>query len=212
MTTLANRPATALLVIDVQNRAVTGAHQRDAVVANIESLVEKARREHVPVIWIQHSDEQLKRGSGDWQIVPELNPDGSEPHGGRPRPSRSSRTRTCTGPTRRRPGGRPGRSRPRTSISPARPNACACRIRLRSTRPSLGTPPRDTRWRFSARHRPRPAEARRRPAVRRRRRPAGGSGRRPRARGRTSATAAPPAHTGPPRTGTGSGTGSPMAG
>jgi nicotinamidase-related amidase len=79
MTTLANRPATALLVIDVQNRAVAGAHQRDAVVANIDSLVEKARQEHVPVIWIQHSDEELERGSGDWQIVPELNPDSSEP-------------------------------------------------------------------------------------------------------------------------------------
>ena len=79
MTTLGNRPATALLVIDVQNAAMAGSYQRDAVVANIGSLVEKARREHVPVIWVQHSDEELKRGSGDWQIVPELNPDGSEP-------------------------------------------------------------------------------------------------------------------------------------
>jgi nicotinamidase-related amidase len=78
MTTLANRPATALIVIDVQNRAVAEAYQRDAVVANIDSLVEKARRENVPVIWIQHSDEELERGSGDWQIIPELNPDGSE--------------------------------------------------------------------------------------------------------------------------------------
>jgi nicotinamidase-related amidase len=79
MTTLGNRPATALLVVDVQNAAVDGSYQRDAVVANIGSLVEKARREHVPVIWVQHSDEELERGSGGWQIVPELNPDGSEP-------------------------------------------------------------------------------------------------------------------------------------
>ena len=79
MTTLANRPATALLVIDVQNRAVAGTYQRDAVVANIDSLVDKARREHVPVIWIQHSDEELTRGSGDWQIVPELAPGDEEP-------------------------------------------------------------------------------------------------------------------------------------
>src|SRR5947209_18057940 len=41
-------------------------------------------------------------------------------HGGRRRRTRSSRTRTCTGPTRRRRGGRPGRSRPRTSTSAAR--------------------------------------------------------------------------------------------
>ena len=79
MTALGSRPATALLVVDVQNAAVAGGYQRDAVVANIGSLVEKARREYVPVIWVQHSDEELKRGSGDWQIVPELNPDGSEP-------------------------------------------------------------------------------------------------------------------------------------
>src|SRR5580700_102768 len=79
MTTLGDRPATALLVVDVQNAAVDGSYRRDAVVANIGSLVEKARREHVPVIWVQHSDEELERGSGGWQIVPELNPDGSEP-------------------------------------------------------------------------------------------------------------------------------------
>jgi nicotinamidase-related amidase len=79
VTTLGNRPATALLVIDVQNGVVAGNYQRDAVVANIGSLVEKARREHVPVVWVQHSGEGLKRGSGDWQLVPELTPDGSEP-------------------------------------------------------------------------------------------------------------------------------------
>jgi nicotinamidase-related amidase len=79
MTTLGNRPATALLVVDVQNGVVDGNYQRDSVVANIGSLVEKARQEHVPVIWVQHSDEDLERGSGDWQIVPELNPGSSEP-------------------------------------------------------------------------------------------------------------------------------------
>ena len=79
MTTLGNRPDTALLVIDVQNGVVAGNYRRDAVVANIGSLVEKARREDVPVIWVQHSGEGLERESGDWQIVPELNPDGSEP-------------------------------------------------------------------------------------------------------------------------------------
>lgn len=43
MTTLVNRPNTALLVVDVQNGVVEGAHARDAVVANVGSLVEKAR-------------------------------------------------------------------------------------------------------------------------------------------------------------------------
>jgi nicotinamidase-related amidase len=79
MTSLRNRPNTALLVIDVQNGVVGGAHERDAVVANVDSLVEKARRERVPVVWVQHSDDQLARGSEEWRIVPELSPRDAEP-------------------------------------------------------------------------------------------------------------------------------------
>ena len=79
MTTLENRPNTALLVVDVQKGVVEGAHQRDAVVANVGSLVEKARREKVPVVWVQHSDDGLARDSDDWRIVPELTPGDAEP-------------------------------------------------------------------------------------------------------------------------------------
>jgi nicotinamidase-related amidase len=79
MTTLENRPNTALLVVDVQNGVVAGAHERDAVVANVGSLVEKARQEQVPVVWVQHSDEHLVKGSDDWRIVPELAPGDAEP-------------------------------------------------------------------------------------------------------------------------------------
>jgi nicotinamidase-related amidase len=79
MTTLENRSNTALVVIDVQNGVVKAAQERDAVVANIAGLVDKARREQVPVVWVQHSDEQLARGSDDWRIVPELAPDDAEP-------------------------------------------------------------------------------------------------------------------------------------
>jgi len=79
MTTLENRPNTALIVIDVQNGVVAGAHERDAVVANIRGLVDKARQEQVPVVWVQHSDEGLARGSDEWRIVPELSPDEAEP-------------------------------------------------------------------------------------------------------------------------------------
>jgi nicotinamidase-related amidase len=79
MTTLDNRPNTALLVIDVQSGVVGGAHERDAVVANVGTLVDKARTAHVPVVWVQHSDEGLARDSDDWQIVPELAPGDAEP-------------------------------------------------------------------------------------------------------------------------------------
>jgi nicotinamidase-related amidase len=79
MSTLASRPHPALLVIDVQNGAVERAHQRETVVANVAGLVERARQERVPVVWVQHSDEQLVKGSDDWRIVPELAPDDAEP-------------------------------------------------------------------------------------------------------------------------------------
>ncbi|MCM2423712.1 cysteine hydrolase family protein [Streptomyces sp. RKAG293] len=79
MTTLENRPNTALLVVDVQVCVVKDAHERDAVVANVGSLVEQARGERVPVVWVQHSDEHLVRGSDDWRIVPELTPGEAEP-------------------------------------------------------------------------------------------------------------------------------------
>jgi nicotinamidase-related amidase len=79
VTTLSDRPNTALVVIDVQNGIVEGAHERDAVVANIGALVNRARDQGVPVVWIQHSGEDLEKGSDAWEYVPELTRQESEP-------------------------------------------------------------------------------------------------------------------------------------
>jgi nicotinamidase-related amidase len=79
MTTLPDRPNTALLVIDVQNSVVAGAHNRDGVIANINILVDRARADHVPVVWVQHSDSGLPRDTEGWQYVPELIRHDSEP-------------------------------------------------------------------------------------------------------------------------------------
>ncbi|MBB3751641.1 nicotinamidase-related amidase [Mycolicibacterium sp. BK634] len=79
MTTLTNRPATALLVVDVQNDVVARAHDRDRVVATIAGLVDSARCSGVPVVWIQHSDAELSTGSQEWCIVDELAPSATEP-------------------------------------------------------------------------------------------------------------------------------------
>jgi nicotinamidase-related amidase len=79
MTTLSDRPNTALIVIDVQNGVVAEAHNRDAVINNINTLVDKARAEEVPVVWVQHNAENLPRDSEEWQLVPELKRDESEP-------------------------------------------------------------------------------------------------------------------------------------
>jgi nicotinamidase-related amidase len=79
MTTLADRPNTALLVIDVQNDVMAGVHNRDDVIANIAVLVDKARAENAPVVWVQHSADNLPRGSDGWLYVRELVQRESEP-------------------------------------------------------------------------------------------------------------------------------------
>lgn len=79
MTTLHNRPNTALLVIDVQNGVVSTGHDHESVVANVGTLVDKARSEQVPVVWVQHNDDELVPDTDDWQIVAELSPADGEP-------------------------------------------------------------------------------------------------------------------------------------
>ena len=72
MSTFTDRPSSGLLVIDVQKDVTDGAQDRDAVVANIASLVDRARTEGVPVVWVAHSDEGMPRDSDQWQYVDEL--------------------------------------------------------------------------------------------------------------------------------------------
>jgi nicotinamidase-related amidase len=79
MSTLSDRPNTALMVIDVQKGVVTGTHERDVVVANISSLVDQAREDSVPIVWVQHSSEQMPKGSDSWEYVPELVREEAEP-------------------------------------------------------------------------------------------------------------------------------------
>jgi nicotinamidase-related amidase len=78
VTTLIDRPNTALVVVDVQNGVVAEAYRRDAVVAKIATVVDKARTASVPIIWVQHSDDGLRIGSPEWEYVPELSRVSSE--------------------------------------------------------------------------------------------------------------------------------------
>ena len=78
MSTL-SRDGTALLVVDVQQGVVAEAHERDAVIGRIRRLVDRARASGAPVVWVQHDDDDLVRGSAEWEIVPELVPDEGEP-------------------------------------------------------------------------------------------------------------------------------------
>ena len=79
MTMLTDRPNTALLVIDVQNGVMAASHGTEAVVERIDGLVTRARADQVPVVWVQHADDGLPRGSEGWQYVPELPRGDDEP-------------------------------------------------------------------------------------------------------------------------------------
>ena len=80
MTTTADQPtAMALLVVDVQVGVVAEAVDRDAVVANVDALVETARATGTPVVWVLHEDDDLVRDSDAWQLVPELSMNEGEP-------------------------------------------------------------------------------------------------------------------------------------
>lgn len=78
MATLTDRPNIALLVIDLQNAVVADAYRRGEVLGTVNRLVERARAAQVPVIWVQHVDEELTPGSEAWKIVPELVPRAEE--------------------------------------------------------------------------------------------------------------------------------------
>ncbi len=78
MTTLSDRPNTALIVVDMQNGVVAEAYERNAILDNIHAVVSQAREAEIPVVWVQHSDDGLVYGSDEWKIVPELEPAESE--------------------------------------------------------------------------------------------------------------------------------------
>jgi len=79
MSTLTDRPSVGLVVVDVQNGVVEESFNRDEVVANVVTLVDRARRKGVPVVWVQHQSDHLVQGSDAWAYVPELEQLASEP-------------------------------------------------------------------------------------------------------------------------------------
>ena len=74
-----DRPKTALLVVDVQKDVVAAAPNRDEVVGRIAGLVDRAREAGTPVVWVQHNDGGMPRGSDGWGLVDELSPADGEP-------------------------------------------------------------------------------------------------------------------------------------
>ncbi len=61
-----------LLVVDVQVGVMKESWDTARIVNNVSLAVERARAQRVPVVWVQHSGDDLERGSPDWALVPEL--------------------------------------------------------------------------------------------------------------------------------------------
>ena len=72
MSRYTDRPGTALLVIDLQKGVVATSPNRDELIANINTLLDRARASDVPVVWVQHSGPGLEEGSPEWEYVEEL--------------------------------------------------------------------------------------------------------------------------------------------
>ena len=68
----------ALVVVDVQVGVMDSAWEADRVVANVARAVDRARAAGVPVLWVQHTDDELVAETPAWQWVPELVPAESE--------------------------------------------------------------------------------------------------------------------------------------
>jgi len=67
-----NKPV--MIVVDVQVGVMKEAWAAQRVIKNISRAVERARFEGVPVIWVQHTNQELPEGSVQWRWVPELAP------------------------------------------------------------------------------------------------------------------------------------------
>jgi nicotinamidase-related amidase len=74
MATVRQGDKAVLLVVDVQVGVMSDAWEAPRVVKNVSRAVDRARAQGVPVIWVQHADEQLVFGSPGWQWAPELSP------------------------------------------------------------------------------------------------------------------------------------------
>jgi len=74
MATIRTGKRSVLVVVDVQVDVVREAWERSRVIGNVAQVVEQARAQGVPVVWVQHEDDDMPRHSAGWQWVPELAP------------------------------------------------------------------------------------------------------------------------------------------
>ncbi|WP_395706889.1 isochorismatase family protein [Casimicrobium huifangae] len=78
MATVRSGDKMALMVVDVQAGVMQECANAAQTIANVARTVERARAAQVPVIWVQHESDELKRDSDAWQWVPALVPAAGE--------------------------------------------------------------------------------------------------------------------------------------
>lgn len=61
-----------LIVIDVQNGVCAGIYQREALITLINQRIAAYRVAQKPILFIQHHDLEIEKGSESWELVPEL--------------------------------------------------------------------------------------------------------------------------------------------
>jgi nicotinamidase-related amidase len=77
--TLRRDGGTCLLVIDLQVDVVAACVDRDGVLARTAALIDRARGEDVPVIFVQHQAADLQPGTAGWQFAASIAPVPGEP-------------------------------------------------------------------------------------------------------------------------------------
>lgn len=78
MATVREGHRSVLLIVDMQVGVLAPAWEADRAVAHAARVVARAREAGVPVIWVQHADEEMPVGSPAWQWVPALVPQEGE--------------------------------------------------------------------------------------------------------------------------------------
>jgi len=74
MATIRSGNKSVLMIVDVQVGVMKVCWDAERIIGNINLAVEKARSQGIPIIWVQHSDDELVYQSPEWELVPQLSP------------------------------------------------------------------------------------------------------------------------------------------
>ncbi|MBC8366118.1 isochorismatase family protein [bacterium] len=69
MATIREGNQTILLIVDMQAGVMAELQDAERVIAKASLAVDRARNENVPVIWVQHENDEMPKGSPQWQLA-----------------------------------------------------------------------------------------------------------------------------------------------